>query len=82
MYEEESGEQILGSGAHCGQAMGEASIQQACQGKVEVTGKGQSHLSVHLTQGPLQRVTCGLHHFTQILIEKSRDGRKSEKIRE
>lgn len=70
MHEEEGGEEVKGPGTDIGQGVGEASIQQSCQSKVEMAGEGEANLPVHLTQRPLHTVPSDLHHITQVLGQK------------
>ncbi len=67
MHKEECCDEVLGSSPDGGERVGEPSIQEPRQGKVEVAGEGETDLPIHLTQRPLHRVPCTLHHLTQIL---------------
>ena len=74
MHEEECSEQVQSPGAHSGEGVGETTIQQASQGKVEVAGEGEADLSVHLAQWPLHAVSCALHHLLKTLGGEGREG--------
>ncbi len=67
MHEEQGGEEVQGPGPDIREGMREASVQQPCQGKVEVAGEGEPHLPVHLAQWPFHAVSRVLHHLTQVL---------------
>ena len=70
MHEEEGGEEVQSPGTDVGQGMGEASIEQSCQSKVEMAGEGEAYLPVHLTQRPFHTVPSDLHHVTQVLRQR------------
>ena len=64
MNEEESGDEVLNTGSDSRERMRKSAVEQGGKSKVEMTGKGDTDLSVHLTQWPFHQVSSVLHQFT------------------
>ncbi len=80
MHKEERGEEVQGPGPDGGEGVGEATIEEPSQGKVEVAGEGEPNLSVHLAQGPLHAVPSILHHLSKGLHGGGERGGRTDEI--